>query len=238
MSRSQVGTDDEDVEEDAEQQAFFQELERRHGGPLSYEELQQWEMSLEDSEDDGGDAAPPATSSHGVASAVVPAPTSAATSCSCASGWMTPATPKPRNPESAIASLGSMGSCCSSGSDDDNVVTVEVVSRYASRCGSPKAVPPDCALAREPCVDASTIWDGPAASASACSFASFSQPTRVDASSSIDWTTSSLSRPSRCARRRGSKGRANPELQPALRRQACTHRPACGCRASGGLRAC
>ena len=36
-----AGTDDE--EERASKAAFFHELERRHGGPLSYEELQEFE---------------------------------------------------------------------------------------------------------------------------------------------------------------------------------------------------
>ena len=90
-----AGTDDE--EERASTAAFFHELERRHGGPLSYEELQEFELSLksEDSDSDDDEDVPPCT--FGAPSSGVAAPPAAATpSCdeTPGCGWMTPATPR------------------------------------------------------------------------------------------------------------------------------------------------
>ena len=129
-----AGTDDE--EERASKAAFFHELERRHGGPLSYEELQEFELSLksEDSDSDDDEDVPPCT--FGAPSSGVAAPPAAATpSCdeTPGCGWMTPATPR----HGKAAAAASPGASTAAGSDEDVVVTEAVGSRYASRRGSP-----------------------------------------------------------------------------------------------------
>ena len=57
------GASTDDEEERASKAAFFHELERRHGGPLSYEELQEFELSLksDDSDSDDDEDVPPCT---------------------------------------------------------------------------------------------------------------------------------------------------------------------------------
>ena len=134
MASLDDGTDDE--EERASKAAFFHELERRHGGPLSYEELQEFELSLksEDSDSDEDEDVPPCT--FGAPFSGVAAPPAAATpSCdeTPGCGWMTPATPR----HGKAAAGASPGASTAAGSDDDVVVTEAVGSRYASRRESP-----------------------------------------------------------------------------------------------------
>ena len=101
---------DDSDEDDAEMKlAFFQELEARHGGPLSYEDLQKWEMRLNDDDgsgeenyedddfDDDDDAALGAPTNR-IASAVRSTPPSSSSSALPAralpaAGWLTPSTP-------------------------------------------------------------------------------------------------------------------------------------------------
>jgi len=126
------GASTDDEEERASKAAFFHELERRHGGPLSYEELQEFELSLksDDSDSDDDEDVPPCT--FGAPSIGKGAPPAATSSCgeTPGCGWMTPATPR-------HGKAASPGASTAAGSDDDVVVTEAVGSRFASRRGSP-----------------------------------------------------------------------------------------------------
>ena len=120
-----LADDTDDDEERAAKAAFFHELEHRHGGPLSYGELQQWEKSLEDSENDTPD-------NNKAPFGSVTAPLTA-TSPACSHGWMTPATTK----DSKATAATPLDDASTDDIDDECVITEAVSSRYASRRESP-----------------------------------------------------------------------------------------------------
>ena len=168
--------------------AFFRELERRHGGPLSYEDLQEWEFRLDDESEleleqgisnasegsgDRGDDG----SEHATHSPQRVAPPSALPAC----GWLTPSTPHlasspgGRQAEeggvSSDASDSSGGAQCNvrpralSDEDLDCVVTESLAPRCCSRAPEAMAAAAESVASLSELLDAgggATVGSSPA----------------------------------------------------------------------------
>ena len=117
------GGDDSDSEDELMKQAFFQELEARHGGPLSCADLSKWDATLsqQDSPASSRDKAPP------------PLP---------AAGWLTPSTPHDSAIPASSALFGAPPAWCGEDEDaEDCVVTDSLTSRCCSRANDASTLP-------------------------------------------------------------------------------------------------
>ena len=91
--------DDGDESDDQETKtAFFKELEARHGGPLSYEDLRQWDATLDDDSGDDNEedvARAPAAKGGGCGNPLASPPMLSTSDAAPLprEGWLTPSTP-------------------------------------------------------------------------------------------------------------------------------------------------